>query len=226
MNIEIAMSVSGFLFLFILVTFLTSGALGSSIGFDVNPDDKLQKINNAPNKFKISIVLVLMSAVSVITLGVILFIIFSPYNRILGVVWTIFRTGEGLIIIYNEINYWGLLNIARQYSVTSGAEKKALSDLGRTILQTRNSRFTFSQLLFCIGTLTYSILFVTYGVVPLIFGWLGLVAGILGIFGNGTKLVKPKIKVFEVLSTIGGLLAIVFEIIIGGWLIFYSFIIP
>ena len=39
MNIEIAMSVSGFLFLFILVTFLTSGVLGSSIGFDVEPDD-------------------------------------------------------------------------------------------------------------------------------------------------------------------------------------------
>ena len=195
MNIDTAMSVSGFLFLFILVTFLGSGVFGSSIGFDVNPDDKLQKINNHPNKFKISIVLVLMSAVSVIALGVMLFIAFSPYNIILGVVWTIFRTGEGLIIIYNEFNYGRLLNIARRYSATSGAEKEALSDLAHTILQTRNSRFTFSQLLFGIGTLAYSILFVTYGVVPLIFGWLGLMAGILCIFANGIKLVKLDFKV-------------------------------
>jgi len=124
MSIEIAMSVSGFLFLFILVTFLGSGAFGSSIGFDVDPDDKLQKINTHPNKFKTSIVLVLISAVSVIALGVMLFIAFSPSNRILGVIWTIFRTGEGLVIIYNEINYWRLFNIAKQYSGTSGAEKK------------------------------------------------------------------------------------------------------
>jgi len=214
MNIDTAMSVSGFLFLFILVTFLGSGAFGSSIGFEVNADDKLQKINDHPNKFKISIVLVLMSALSVITLGVMLFIAFGPYNRILGVVWTIFRTGEGLIIIYNEINYWRLLNIARQYSGTSSAEKKALSDLARTILQTRNSRFTFSQFLFGIGTLAYSILFVTYGVVPLIFGWLGLVGGILCIFGNGIRLVKPGYKVFGNLALfVGTLLVLPFEAI-------------
>ena len=112
------MSVSGFLFLFILITFLISGALGSSIGLDVNTDEKLQKISKHPNIFKISIVLVLMSALSVITLGVTLFIAFGSYNRILGVVWTIFRTGEGMIIIYHEIAYWKLLNIARQNSST------------------------------------------------------------------------------------------------------------
>jgi hypothetical protein len=222
MSIEIVMSVSGFLFLFILVTFLGSGAFGSSIGFDVDPDDKLQKINTHPNKFKISIVLVLMSAVSVIALGVMLFVAFGPSNRILGVIWTIFRTGEGLVIIYNEINYWRLLNIARQYSGTSGAEKTALSDLARTILQTRNSRFTFSQFLFGIGTLTYSILFVTYGVIPLIIGWLGLVGAILCIFGNGIKLVKPNLKVRKVLEIFGGLLVIPFEVSFGVWLLFFS----
>ncbi|MFC2063452.1 DUF4386 domain-containing protein [Chloroflexota bacterium] len=221
MNIDTAMSVSGFLFLFILVTFLGSGAFGSSIGFEVNADDKLKKINDHPNKFKISIVLVLMSALSVITLGVILFIAFNSYNLILGVIWTVFRTGEGLIIIYNEINYWRLLNIARQYSGTSSAEKKALSDLARTILQTRNSRFTFSQLLFGIGTLTYSILFVTYGAVPLVFGWLGLVAGVFCIFANGVKLIKPDFKVLgNVGLFFGAMLALPFEAGFGVWLLF------
>ena len=223
MNIETAMSVSGFLFLFILVTFGAGGAFGSSTGFDVDPDDKLQKINKHPNKFKISIVLVLMSAVSVIALGVMLFIAFGSYNRALGVVWTIFRTGEGLVIIYNEINYWGLLNIARQYSVTSGSEKKALSDLTHTILQTRNSRFTFSQLLFGIGTLAYSILFVAYGAVPLIWGWLGLVAGVFFIFANGIKLLKPDFKVLgNVGLFLGWLPALPFEAGFGAWLLFFS----
>jgi hypothetical protein len=152
------------------MSIFAGGAFGSKIGFDFDSDDRLQKINNDPNKFKISIVLALISSGSVIALVVMLFIVFSPYNIILGVVWTTFRMGEGLILIYNEINYWGLLNIARQYSGTSGAEKNALSDLGRTILQTKNSRFRLSQFLFGIGTLAYSILFVTYGVVPPIIG--------------------------------------------------------
>jgi hypothetical protein len=211
------MILSGFLFLFILVTFFASGAFGNKMGFDFDSDDMLLKINTDPNKFKISIVLLLISSGSVIALAVMLFIVFSPYNIILGVVWTTFRIGEGLILIYNEINYWGLLNIARQYSGTSGAEKNALSDLGRTILQTRNSRFIFSQFLFGIGALTYSILFVTYGVVPPIIGWLGIVASILVIFGNGIKLVKRSFKILELF---GGLFMILFEVIFGGWLLF------
>jgi hypothetical protein len=215
------MILSGFLFLFILATFFASAAFGNKLGFDFDPDDMLQKINNDPKKFKKSIVLLLISSGSVIALAIMLFIVFSPYNIILGVVWTIFRIGEGLILIYNEINYWGLLNIAKQYTGTSGAEKNSLNDSARTILQTRNSRFIFSQFLFGIGALTYSILFVTYGVVPAIIGWLGLVASILVIFGNVTQLAKRNFKSLELF---GGLSMILFEVILGGWLLFSSLI--
>jgi hypothetical protein len=180
-------------------------------------DAELQKINNHQNRFKISIVLALIHDVSVITLAVMLFIAFGSYSIILGIVWTISRIGEGLILIYNEKSYWRLLNIARQYSVISGAEKNSLSDLARTILKTKDSRFNFAMVLWSIGTLTFSIVLVTYGVVPQIIGWLGIVASIQVGFGDVIKRVKPN---FKVLVAIGGLSAILFEIIIGGWLIF------
>ena len=156
-----------------------------------------------------------------------LFIVFSPYDLILGVVGTIFRIGEGLPRIHSEIKYWGLLNIARQYSGSSGAEKTSLRDLGRTILQTRNSRWTLATILDGIGILAYSILFVTYGVVPPIIGWLGIVASIsVGVY-DGIKLVKPNIKgVLVTFLSIGGLLAILFEVIIGGWLLIFGIISP
>jgi hypothetical protein len=112
-----------------------------------------------------------------------LFIAFSSYHIILAVVWTISRSAEGAIQIYNKKSYWGLLDIARQYSGSSGAKKKRLQDLGHSILKTKNSVFSFAQILFSIGTLSYCILFVTYGVVPPIIGWFGLVAGILYGFG-------------------------------------------
>jgi hypothetical protein len=215
------MILAGFLFWFIIITVVARVRFGYKTFSDLDSDTKLQKINNDPKKFQIGTVLALIEHVSIIALAIILFIAFSPYNILLAVVWTIFRIGEGLIQIYNKKNYWGLLNIARQYSGTSGAEKNALIGLGRSILQTKNSSFTFAQILFSIATLTYSILFVTYGVVPAIIGWFGLVASILYGFGNGINLVKPN---FKVLWNVGGLLILLFEAVLGGWLLFSSLI--
>ena len=220
------MRLSGFLFLFIIITNIASVRFGTKTFSDLDSIAKLQKINNDPKKFKISNVLALIEHVSIISLAIMLFIVFSPYNPyniIFGIVFITFRIGEGLIQIYNKKNYWGLLNIARLHSSTSGAEKTSLIDLGRSILKTKNSSFTFAQILFSIGTLAYSILFVTYGVVPAIIGWFGIVASILYGLGNGISFVKPN---FKVLWNFGGLLILLFEVVLGGWLLFYPHIIP
>ena len=211
------MILSGFLFLFIIITLIASEAFGNKVISDLDSDGKLQKINDDPKKFKISIVLALIEHFSIFALALMLFIAFSPYNLILAVVWTISRIGEGLIDFYNEKNYWRLLNIAKQYSGNSGVKKNSLSDLARKILQTKNSRFSLAQILFSIGTLAYSILFITYDVVPPIIGWFGLVASIIYGFGNGIILVKPNkaLQIFPV-----GLLILLFEIVLGGWLLF------
>ncbi len=223
MTVEIAMRLSGFLFLFIMITDIASVAFGNKIIGDLDSDAKLQKISDDPNKFKISIVIALIEHFSIIALAIMLFIAFGSYSIILGIVWITFRTGESLIDIYNEKNYWGLLNIARQYGGTSSAEKNTLSDLARTILKTKEFRFTFAMTLFSIGTITYSILFITYGVVPPIIGWFGLVASILFGFGSGIILVRPN---FKVLGYLGGPLILLFVVVLGGWLLFSSHTIP
>jgi len=219
MTIEIRLC--GFLFLFIIITNIASSIFGYKTFGDVDLDAQLQKIKNDPTKFKISIILILIEHLSIISLAVMLFIAFSLYNLILGIVWCIFRIGEALIQIYDKKNYWGLLNIAIKYSDTSGTEKDALFDSGRNILKTKEFRFAIAQILFFIGTLAYSILFVTYGVVPIIIGWFGIGASILYGFGNGIFLIKSN---FKILWNIGGLLIFLFEIVLGGWLLFFSII--
>lgn len=210
---------SGFLFLFIIITLITGERFGYSVISDLDSDAKLQEINKDPKKFKIGTVLALIEHGTIIALAIMLFLAFNPYNITLAVIWTISRITEGLINFYNEKNYWGLLNIARQYSSSSGAEKKSLSELGRSILKTKNSVFAFAQILFSIGTLSYSILFATSEAVrvPAIIGWFGIVASILYGFGNGIILVKPNkaMKIFRV-----GLLILIFEVVLGGWLLF------
>jgi len=211
------MSLSGFLFLFILVLNLAMGALGYLMEKDdYDSDADLQRINSNPKRFQISIVLAFIEHGSVVALAIMLFIAFSPYNMILGIVWTICRIGEGLIQFYNEPSYWGLLNIAGQYSGSSGAERTSLSELARASFKAKDTRFKFAMICWSIGTLAYSIVLVTSEAVPAIIGWLGIVASILVGLSTGIKLAKLNFKDF---TSIGGLSAILFEVIIGGWLL-------
>jgi hypothetical protein len=181
-----------------------------------DPDDDLQKISRNPRKFQIGIVLALIEHGCVIALTTLLFIAFSPYNILLGIVLLIFRMGEGLIQFYNEPSYWGLLNIAGQYSGSSGAERTSLSELARAIFKAKDTRFKFAMICWSIGTLAYSIVLVTSEAVPAIIGWIGIVASILVGLSTGIKLAKLNVRDF---TSIGGLSAILFEVIIGGWLL-------
>ena len=209
---------SGFLFLFIIITLITGERFGYSVISDLDSDTKLQEINKDPKKFKIGTVLAFIEHGTIIALAIMLFIAFNPYNMTLAVTWTISRITEGLINFYNEKNYWGLLNIARQYSSSSGTEKESVIELGRSILKSKTSVFAFAQILFSIGTLSYSILFATSEAVPVpaLIGWFGIVASILYGFANGIIIVKPeKAKKFFVV----GLIILIFELVLGGWLL-------
>jgi hypothetical protein len=218
---SIEMQLSGFLFLLIIIILIFCDLLlGHGTIDNLKSEAKLQKINEDPKKFEISFVLLIIEHITIVLLAVMLFMAFSSLNVILGVIWVIFRGGEGLLNIYGKKNYWGLSNLARQYSNASGAEKNELIDLGSSILKTKNSLFAFAQIMFSIGTLAYSILFVTYETaVPVIVGWFGIVASIIYGLGNGIQLVKPNL---EALWQLGGLLVLIFELVLGGWLLFFS----
>ena len=209
---------AGFLFLFIIITLIIAERFGYSVICDLDSETKLQEINKNPKKFKIGTILALIEHGTIIALAIILFLAFSSFNIILAVIWTISRITEGLINFYNEKNYWGLLNIARQYSTSSGTEKQSLKELGRSILKTRNRVLAIAQILFSIGTFSYSILFATSETVPVpaLIGWFGIVASILYGFANGIIIVKPeKARKFFVV----GILILIFELILGGWLL-------
>ena len=171
--------------------------------------------------------LVFIAHSSVVTLPIILFIAFSQYNITLGIIWITFRIGEGLIQFYNEKAYLLLLKIANQYSDSSDAEKKSLSDLTLSILKTKDHRFKLSQFFWGIGTIAFSIVLAYEVALPFI-GWLGIISGITGILYNGIILVirNSEKTIYKVLVAIGGLSGIKFEIIIGGRLLFYAHLFP
>jgi hypothetical protein len=189
-------------------------------------DYKLQDFNKNPKKFKIGVGIALIEHFCVITLAIMLFFVISPYNTILGIVLIIFRVAEGSIQVYIEKDYWKLLNIAIKYSSISDTEKGSLMDSYRNILHTKSNRFAFAMIGWSIGTLAFSIVLVTYGVAIPFIGWLGISASILIGFANGMKLVKSEVKAYDTLSSISGILAILFEVLIGIALMLFPPIIP
>jgi len=217
---KVFIEISGFLFLLIIVLLiLASARYGYEIFSELNPEMQMERISENPKKFRTGTVLVISEHVVIITLAATLFIAFSSYNIILGVVWLISRGVEGLIQIYNKKNYWSLLDIAKQYSAKTTIEREALNESVLNILNSKNSTFSIAQILFSIGTLAYSVLFAVYSVIPVYIGWFGIAASIIYGFGNGVARMKPDSKA---LWNLGGLLIWIFELVLGGWLLLSS----
>lgn len=88
------------------------------------------------------------------------------------------------------------------------------------ILETKNRIFTITQVLFSIGTLAYSVLFVAFDILPLYIGWFGIAAA--AIYGTGSS-VKLKTG-SQAVWNIGGLLILVYELVLGGWFVINTII--
>ena len=212
---------SGLLFILIIITNLASNRFGYQTFGDLKKEAKLADISKYPKKFKIGFVLIFVEHIFIILLALMLFFAFNTYNLILAVIWTISRSTEGLIQIYNKKSYWRLLKIGKKYSTASGDEKKSLDNLRLNVLKSKQSNFISAQFLFSIGTFAYSILFVYYVIIPVFIGWFGIVASLIYGFGNGIFIVNPS---FKGLWNLGGLLILIFELILGSSLIYYSII--
>ena len=220
----IVIKTSGFLFLLILVLQIVMAVFGYIL--EPTPkhyesDAKLVGFNKNPGRFRISVIFALIEHICVVTIAITLFIAFYPYNIILGIVLVIFRVMEGLIQVYNEKGYWGLLDLSKKYSDSSGSEKDSFFDSYCSILKTKSTRFAYAMICWSVGTFAFSIILITYELAPIWIGWIGVVASIIIGFSDTLKLLKPDIIVYETISSIGGLVAIAFELIIGGWLLFF-----
>ena len=207
---------AGSLFLLIIILNLASDRFGYETFGKIKPETKLRETSDNLSKFKTGFALIIIEHASIVALAVVMFVAFNEFNTALAATWLVVRTGEGLIQIYYKKNYWRLLKLGRRFSGAGEAEKSALTESVREILITKNRVFMITQVLFSIGTVAYSSLFVAYDVVPLFIGWFGIAAGIIYGAGNVIKLARTE---SQAVWNIGGLLVLIFELVLGGWLV-------
>lgn len=221
MTLIAAVFLSGFFFLFIIVTNIASGRFGYKAFSKLDPDAELERIRGNPRNFKIGFGLIMAEHISIILLAFTLFLAFNAYSLIFAVIWSVARISEAVIQIYTKKNYWQLLSISEQYTKNSGS-KEYLLGLTQSILKTKNQVFKFAQILFSIGTFSYSLLFVVYGVLPELIGWFGIIASIIYGLGSGISIAKPDLRS---IWGIGGLLILFFEVVLGGFLLISPWIV-
>ena len=158
-------------------------------------------------------VLDLVSHVSIVALAAALYLAFSPYNRSLALLGTLWRVAEGTIMAFNEINSILLLSVAQRFVAATGGEAVALEAMGRTLMLSKDWGYKIGLAFFALGSLTYGVLFVSGGAVPRAIGWFGVGASLLGSATVWLNLLNPS------LSMIASSPLLPYEVVLGGWLL-------
>ena len=204
----------GFLFLFILLTSMLSQTLAGGALDPADVPSTLGKVAANSKKFRMSVVIDLFSHVCVVALAGLLYIVFSPNNRSLALLATLWRVAEGTILALNEINNLVLLDVSQKFASATGTQAVALESMGRILISTERWGLKIGLAFFVLGWLLYAILFVTSGAVPLALGWAGVIASILAAGGVWLSLINPNISMVSFVALI------LYEIVIGFWLLF------
>ena len=181
---------SGILLLLVLVSSIIAAGLASGVdpvdSYNVPPDrvaDVLQRVAENKDQHMAEIGFDLLSYVFTVALAGVLYVTFSPKNRLLALLGTLGLTSGGVILAAHDIPHFVLPWIAEEFVSASGAEAVALQNAGTVVLMTAMWGLSVGITFLGLGILLYGILLVKSKSVPPILGWLGVIAGILITFG-------------------------------------------
>ena len=206
----------GFLFLFILLTSALSQALAGGALDPADIPGTMSRVTESGKKFRLGVVIDLISHVSIVALAAMLFITFSPFNRSLALLGTLWRLAEGSILALNEVNNLVLLDLSQKSASATGNQSVVLESIGRMLISTEGWGLKIGLIFLVSGSLVYAILFVTSGALPLALGWFGVIASILAAGGILLNLINPN------LSMASFLILIPYEIVLGFWLLIWG----
>lgn len=211
---------SGLLLLLILVTSFVAAGLASGVGeYHVAPEqapDVLQRVAENKGLHVAEIGVDFVSWVLTVALGVVLYLTFRAYSRLLALLGTLGHLAGGLILAMHDIPNFVLTSLADRFVAASGTEAIALQTAGSVVLATASWGLSVGITFLGLGILFYGILTVRSKVVPPILGWLGIIAGALITVGVWFPRYDAALNfVFVILASPVGL----WQLSLGLWLI-------
>jgi len=212
MNPERKLSVAlGVAFLFQATTSLISGMIPLSLIVPKNIDQSMINIARHAGLMRANFLGDLITAVGVIALGVLLFVILRKYGEIPALIALGCYLLEVALDAVSRIPAFALLHISEEYAAKGRPED--LQSLGNLALESMNFGFGLLMLPFCIGAILFYYLLYKSRVIPRVLSLWGLVS-------------VPVVLVATVLTISGYKVPFVvylpyvpFEWVVGAWIL-------
>ena len=207
-------------FLFILATAMGIGAVGV-LGSLIGDPDYLVVMAENSGSVRISLILDLIMAGSVVAIGVVLYPILKKNNETLAAGYLVARTIEGLFLALAGVTWLMLADIGQGFMQAGQPEASHFQTLGALWLNTGTSIFTFgAEITFGVTALMLNYMLFRTSLVPWFISIWGFVGGFL-LFALGCmKVLGMPISAIEIAFTAPIALN---EMVLAVWLIAKGF---
>jgi hypothetical protein len=202
----------GIAFLLQFITSFSSGVfLQPALILPGNASESMLRIANHPSLLKIYILVEMLTALGVIFLGAILYLVLRKKNEIMALTAFAFYILEGVIIATSKLQALPLLQMSQAY-VTTGQPDHLLT-LASQALTFMDSGFTLLMLAFCPGAILFYYLLHKSNVVPRWLSLWGLITVAPLLFAIPLVMFDVQVPEFIIIPYIP------FEFVIGVWIL-------
>jgi hypothetical protein len=211
--------VLGVAFLLQAVTSLISGLiLKQALTVPGNISETMIKIANNAWLMRATILGEITTAVGIIFLGAVLFIILRKQNEKIALVALGFYILEAALLAASRISAFSLLRISQEY--VAAGNPVYLQTMGQVAFESMNFGYTLLMLAFCPGGILFYYLLYKSGVVPRALSLWGLITVFPCLIGTLSAVFGYQVPFFVYLPYVP------FEFVIGVWILVKGIKIP
>ena len=172
--------------------------------------DSMTNIANNALQMRASIVVAMITAMGIVMIGVLMYVILKKQNRKIAIVAMGLYLVEAAILAVSRIPAFALLRISQE-SVIAG-HPPYLQTLGNLFYESQQFGYDLHMLVFALGATLFYYLFYKSGYIPKVLNLLGLIAAPLALIGMPFVLFGYDVPIFVFI------LNLPFELGIGIWL--------
>ena len=201
----------GAVFLIQAVASVLSFLLFTSIIGSGSISDSLVSISNKPVQMQISILIELVTALGIVALGVLLFLILQKQNKNIALVALGWYIAEATILAVSKINAFSLIPLSQEFVKAGSPDSSYFQTLGSLLYGADRSGYNIHMLFFCLGGILFYYLFYKSRYIPRVLSAWGLIAVSLAF-------IPTLLAFFDIDLFLMALPNLPFEITVGIWL--------
>lgn len=187
-----AAKIAGFMFLFVLATYLISDTILSNLVVSGHAADTAKNIQAFELNFRIGTAIHLICSTSVIVLSLALFVVLKPVSRNLSLLGLLWRSGEAIlggIIAFSDFYVISLLSGTDYFAVFETDQVYALV---RLFLQAHFNVITIAIVFSCMGATIFNYLLLKSKYIPRVLASWGIFASIVALIVAFISIISPS----------------------------------